>query len=680
MATPEEVRDLLIARLQSMGLVADQATTTAPGMVQLAGDLGGTATSPTVPGLSGKASTSHTHTAAQISDATTLGRTILGRTLGSSVRSDIGAEEADNPYTALVWHDALAFNRISTPVFEQSTDGTTWTSASTSNGNKMFSQKENQSVQLVDGTTTPYWRVTWSSGVAWSNIDRILFGFSYIGGTVVRNITVESSTDGSAWTSRYSATGNTTNANPFDADITAFGGDGYLRITIQQTSGVALRMNSIKGLTRRMGDQGLGRETSFPYVWDEDRKLGLGTNNLPTTGLVRVGDDTTTNTGGLQFGTDTYLHRDSTNTLRSPGVIIGTQVRASSATPAVASDLTRKDYVDAADAARVPVGTGNTRAYVRDSGGAETTVAYSSSATAQSMVFRTTGGVTSVGEPTASTHAATKNYVDTTAELVANKGAANGYAPLDASSKVPSANLPSYVDDVLEYANTGAFPGTGATGLIYVATGTGKCYRWTGSVYVEISPSDVNSVAGRTGIVTLTSSDMTDSTTVGRAVVAATDAAAARTAIGAGTSSLALGTTGSTACAGNDSRLSDTRTPATGTQFYDPTINGFAATTVRATGAGDFPMGIKLQRACTFTSVTFRANTADASGNLVVELRKNGTTVSGTSTTIAAANQVAGGTSTGSWAFAAGDILTVYITAVGTTPGTGLVADLKGTA
>lgn len=74
-------------------------------------------------------------------------------------------------------------------------------------------------------------------------------------------------------------------------------------------------------------------------------------------------------------------------------------------------------------------------------------------------------------------------------ESVANKGVASGYASLDGSGKVPSAQLPSFVDDVLEYANTGAFPGTGSTGVIYVAQDTNKVYRWTGSVYVEISPS-----------------------------------------------------------------------------------------------------------------------------------------------------------------------------------------------
>ena len=71
----------------------------------------------------------------------------------------------------------------------------------------------------------------------------------------------------------------------------------------------------------------------------------------------------------------------------------------------------------------------------------------------------------------------------------ANKGAANGYASLDATSKVPAAQLPSYVDDVLEYANFAAFPGTGAAGVIYVALDTNKTYRWSGTAYIEISAS-----------------------------------------------------------------------------------------------------------------------------------------------------------------------------------------------
>lgn len=54
---------------------------------------------------------------------------------------------------------------------------------------------------------------------------------------------------------------------------------------------------------------------------------------------------------------------------------------------------------------------------------------------------------------------------------------------------VPSIYLPSFVDDVLEYANLAAFPGTGETGKMYVALDTGLLYRWSGSAYINISGS-----------------------------------------------------------------------------------------------------------------------------------------------------------------------------------------------
>ena len=69
------------------------------------------------------------------------------------------------------------------------------------------------------------------------------------------------------------------------------------------------------------------------------------------------------------------------------------------------------------------------------------------------------------------------------------KGANSGVAELDTNGKVPSAQLPSYVDDVVEYASTSAFPATGESGKIYIALDTNKTYRWGGSEYVEISES-----------------------------------------------------------------------------------------------------------------------------------------------------------------------------------------------
>jgi hypothetical protein len=76
-----------------------------------------------------------------------------------------------------------------------------------------------------------------------------------------------------------------------------------------------------------------------------------------------------------------------------------------------------------------------------------------------------------------------------TPENVANKAVANGYASLDSSGKVPSNQLPSYVDDVIEVANYAALPGTGETGKIYITISDSKTYRWSGSAYVEITAS-----------------------------------------------------------------------------------------------------------------------------------------------------------------------------------------------
>ena len=82
----------------------------------------------------------------------------------------------------------------------------------------------------------------------------------------------------------------------------------------------------------------------------------------------------------------------------------------------------------------------------------------------------------------------TLDGVNSTAfEQIANKNQNNGYAGLDSAGKVPTAQLPSYVDDVEEYANFAAFPGTGETGKIYIAIDTGDVYRWSGSAYVQIN-------------------------------------------------------------------------------------------------------------------------------------------------------------------------------------------------
>jgi hypothetical protein len=193
-----------------------------------------------------------------------------------------------------------------------------------------------------------------------------------------------------------------------------------------------------------------------------------------------------------------------------------------------------------------------------------------------------------------------------TKEDTSARGAANGYAPLNASGHVPTENLPAYVDDVVEYASFAALPGTGVAGKLYVTTDTNLVYRWSGSGYLEVSKS---------------------------------------------------------------------------IQPHDLQLMAFGAKTTRAAGTGDNPFGYSARRAFTIDEVRYRCATSDASGNVVVELRRNGSAIPGSSATIAAANQVAGTTVTfGPVAVAKDDILTVSVSSVGTTPGKGLVADIRGTA
>lgn len=74
-------------------------------------------------------------------------------------------------------------------------------------------------------------------------------------------------------------------------------------------------------------------------------------------------------------------------------------------------------------------------------------------------------------------------------EFIDSKGAPNGLASLNESGIIPSAQLPSYVDDVIEVNTFSNLPGTGESGKIYIVQDTNLTYRWSGTAYVEISKS-----------------------------------------------------------------------------------------------------------------------------------------------------------------------------------------------
>jgi len=69
----------------------------------------------------------------------------------------------------------------------------------------------------------------------------------------------------------------------------------------------------------------------------------------------------------------------------------------------------------------------------------------------------------------------------------AEKGVANGLATLDSTGLIPVSQIPTSMDDVLEYATLATFPVTGIESKVYIDQATNKQYRWTGTAYVLLS-------------------------------------------------------------------------------------------------------------------------------------------------------------------------------------------------
>lgn len=165
--------------------------------------------------------------------------------------------------------------------------------------------------------------------------------------------------------------------------------------------------------------------------------------------------------------------------------------------------------------------------------------------------------------------------------LAVNTNAAGGFPVLDGSGKVASAQLPSFVDDVLEYANQAALPATGESGVIYVALDTNKVYRWSGSAYVEISPSP-----GTTDSLTEGSTNLYFTNARARGAVSATGSVSYDNSTGVislGTVGVANGGTGATTLTGvlKGNGTSAFTAATAGTDYVAP---GGAAGAITATG------------------------------------------------------------------------------------------------
>lgn len=104
--------------------------------------------------------------------------------------------------------------------------------------------------------------------------------------------------------------------------------------------------------------------------------------------------------------------------------------------------------------------------------------------------------ITGIPEPKEDDSPISKGYLKT--NVIDKIGVENGIATLDKSGKVPSGQLPSYVDDVLEYSDKESFPAVGVSDKLYVDTDTNRVYRWGGTAYVNVSDGNAHLEIGTT--------------------------------------------------------------------------------------------------------------------------------------------------------------------------------------
>ena len=270
-----------------------------------------------------------------------------------------------------------------------------------------------------------------------------------------------------------------------------------------------------------------------------------------------------------------------------------------------------------------------------------------------------TGNVVTGVAQTANGLTVSLGSVPTTGDLanyipISQKGVAGGVATLDGAGLIPTSQLPSYVDDIVEAASLTALNALPANekvaGKIYVALDTNKTYRWSGSTFVYITSGAVDSVAGKTGVVTLVKADVglgnVDNTEdSAKNVLSATKWTTARTITLSGVTATSQTIDGS----GNVS-IPITAVPAsllTGTATISTTGSAAKLTTARTIGAtGDgtwsvtFDGSANVSGALTLsnsgvTAGTYNKVTVDAKGRVTAgtnDVNSYSTTISGTAT------------------------------------------------
>lgn len=591
--------------------------------------------------LDGKAASSHTHTATNISDSTSIGRSVLTAANAAAARTAIGAGTgsgdvtltgsqtltnktivlpgldslytgtptnvnysvstnaglvpAFSPVPKYVWHDLLRFNRwFGVPSYERYNGS--W-SAQTLDAS-LFNGKEAQSSYLADGTTVTAVRWTWNNGnVSWSNISWWVIGFTYDAAGQSNSVVIESSVDGSAWTTRHTST-TSASSNPVWFYQDSHSGDPYIRLTITTTSAKVIRISSIRALSTRWGNQGGGAEYELPYDWDSDRNLTLGaTAGARSDGALNLGTTTSTTAGGgIYFGDDTNLYRSAANTLRTDDSLVigtagtgagsattidGTQILTNKTISGSSNTLTNISLTSITPSTSTVVGVGSIElghatdtTVSRVSAGriavegvnvptiSSTDILTNKDLTSGTNIFPTfnqsttgnaatattatnqSGGTVSATTGTFSTYVRTDEIINRTGQqLVISAGEAQGQATGQTAEFI-------YLnaEDGIQINSSPDNWGTGWAGRITTTIGSTGIV-WNGNTVWHAgndgagSGLDADTLDGQqasafaTASHTHTASQISDSTATGRSVLTAANAAAARSAIGAGTGS-----------------------------------------------------------------------------------------------------------------------------------------------
>ena len=241
----------------------------------------------------------------------------------------------------------------------------------------------------------------------------------------------------------------------------------------------------------------------------------MGYNGSSWLALDGQGQVYTFSTGLTESSGTVTLNAATTSALG--GVIVGSHLGVSSGTISVdEASTSQKGVIEIATDTEASTGTDTTRAINAKQLATKVTANNAITAGTYPKITYDAKGLVTGG---ASLSSSDIPDISSTYVAVTTKGQANGVASLDADGKVPTAQLPSYVDDVVDSyivsgatalssgwlsATSGGSALTPETGKIYVVLSSGeyqnKTYRWSGTTYVEISASPAQATESVAGI------------------------------------------------------------------------------------------------------------------------------------------------------------------------------------